>query len=68
MKSLILFFILLPSVLFSQQFSKESMNWLNKNLTAKNVSQDELVTNFRNDDFSSLLLSEQSGTIGFIGG
>lgn len=67
MKTWILFCTLLPYTLFSQQLSKENRRWLDENLSAKNVGLNELLTDFIKYNFSSIWLSKQDATIGFIG-
>ena len=67
MKTWILFCMLLPYPLFSQQLPKDSQEWLDDNLKAKDVDSKELLADFIKYDFGSVWLTKQDATIGFIG-
>ena len=54
-------------MLFSQQLPKESIRWLEENLKATNVDQNELTTDLVKYNFSSIWMSNQETNIGFIG-
>lgn len=67
MKKWILICTILPHLLFSQNLNRISDKWLDMSLSEKNVDRNELLEKFVKYDYSSLWLTKQDETIGYIG-